>query len=354
MSLLMKKHFLTFSLIPNIFRFSSIINFLFFLNLIFSSHEYIHSQNTINDIQIVKVDSVLSLDTNELKIEKSVVLPLFQLIDRDTIAMGPNDELITDHYSAFGKPQVYDALHSFNYRRSDKFGGYINDKVNAGLERIRHKGFKSDIKKLYIQIDPLTLTVYWFAVVGPSKDRFSYIRIDSRGSAGGYLKAVEKQLPRMHGLYPDFVPVKFLEFKEDVIACYSWDGKSLDNYCSFVNIEQHFFKYRKRYDDEISLKYESRLDEIFGESIEKDNIREDSIFPSDSISKLEFPLSESKPIEKKEIKKKKTLTRNYRVKSGDTLSEIADKFNTTVSKIKKTNHLKSDNLQIGLLLKIPK
>jgi LysM repeat protein len=95
---------------------------------------------------------------------------------------------------------------------------------------------------------------------------------------------------------------------------------------------------------------------VFGttDSIEKDNIREDSIFPSDSISKLEFPLSESKPIEKKEIKKKKTLTKNYRVKSGDTLSEIADKFNTTVSKIKKTNQLKSDNLQIGLLLKIPK
>jgi hypothetical protein len=349
----MKKHFLTFSLIPTLLRFLSIINFLFFLNFILFPQKFVFSQNTISNIQIVKVDSIISSDSAELNSVKTIVLPLFQLIDRDTIAIGPNDELITDHYSAFGKPQVYDALHSFNYRRSDKFGGYINDKVNAGLERIRKKGYKSDVKKLYIQIDPLTLTVFWFAVVGPSQDRFSYVRIDSRGSAGGYLKAVEKQLPRMHGLYPDLVPVKFLEFEEDVIACYTWDGKSLDNYCSFVNIQQHFFKYRKRYDDEISLKYESKLDEIFGEPIEKETIKKDLKAPNDSLSNEEFYHTESKPIEKKEIKKKKTLTKNYRVKSGDTLSEIADKFNTTVIKIKKTNQLKNDQISIGQFLKIP-
>ena len=42
----------------------------------------------------------------------------------------------------------------------------------------------------------------------------------------------------------------------------------------------------------------------------------------------------------------------YIVKRGDTLSGIAQKHKTTVSKLKKLNHLKSDNLQIGQKLKL--
>ena len=42
----------------------------------------------------------------------------------------------------------------------------------------------------------------------------------------------------------------------------------------------------------------------------------------------------------------------YFVKKGDTLSGIAQKHKTTVSKLKKLNHLKSDNLQIGQKLKL--
>jgi LysM repeat protein len=264
--------------------------------------------------------------------------------------MGPNDELIFDQYTALGKPGVYDALHSFNYRRSDKFGGYINDKVNAGLERIRQKGFKSDIKKLYIQVDPLTLTVYWFAIVGPSRDGFSYVRMDSRGSAGGYIRAVQKQLPRMHKLYPDLEPVKFLEFNENVIVCYTWDGKMLDNYCSMLNIQQHFFKYRKRYDDEKTLKSESILDVMFQEDLKQDTTKVQDIDSTTTQIKIN---NESKVIDQKVIPKKKPTTRYYKVKSGDTLSEIAEKYHTSVAKIKKTNNLRGDNLRIGQLLKIP-
>ena len=43
----------------------------------------------------------------------------------------------------------------------------------------------------------------------------------------------------------------------------------------------------------------------------------------------------------------------YTVKSGDTLSRIAVDYNTTVSAIKKTNNLTSDNLKIGQKLQIP-
>jgi LysM repeat protein len=42
----------------------------------------------------------------------------------------------------------------------------------------------------------------------------------------------------------------------------------------------------------------------------------------------------------------------YTVKKGDTLSGIAQKNKTTVSKIKKLNQLKSDNIQIGQKLRV--
>lgn len=334
----------------SIVSYLSFLNFLFFLNLFFHSQFQVYGQNVRSEIFEYKDSFIVKKDTILIDSHPDLVIPLFQRIDKDTIFLGPNDELIFDQYTALGKPGVYDALHSFNYRRSDRFGGYINDKVNAGLERIRQKGFKSDIKKLYIQIDPLTLTVYWFAIVGPSRDGFSYVRMDSRGSAGGYIRAVQKQLPRMHKLYPDLKPVKFLEFNENVIVCYTWDGKMLDNYCSMLNIQQHFFKYRKRYDDEKTLKSESLLDVMFQEDLKQDTTKVQDIDSTTTQIKIN---NESKVIDQKVIPKKKPTTRYYKVKSGDTLSEIAEKYHTSVAKIKKTNNLRGDNLRIGQLLKIP-
>ena len=43
----------------------------------------------------------------------------------------------------------------------------------------------------------------------------------------------------------------------------------------------------------------------------------------------------------------------YTVVSGDTLSKIARKYNTTVDEIKKLNYLKNDNLSIGQIIRIP-
>ena len=42
----------------------------------------------------------------------------------------------------------------------------------------------------------------------------------------------------------------------------------------------------------------------------------------------------------------------YKVKSGDSLSNIAIKYNTTVSKLKSLNGLKSDLIRVGQTLKI--
>ena len=46
-------------------------------------------------------------------------------------------------------------------------------------------------------------------------------------------------------------------------------------------------------------------------------------------------------------------TINYSVKKGDSLYKIANMYNTTISEIIKLNNLKTNNLSIGQLLKIP-
>lgn len=258
--------------------------------------------------------------------QKVLVIPPFQLINPDTLNLGEHDELVCDSYTALGMPYVYDALHSFNARRMDKFGGYLNVKINQGLESIRKKGFNSDVKHLYIQINPKTLTVHWVAVLGPSEDGKCYVRVDSRGSAGGGLPAVNKQLPRMHNLYPTLTSMKLLEFNENVIKCFDWNGNRLDSACSVVNIQQHFFKY---YDSQVG----------------------NSITLEDYVAKYPYTTDgELLPGTKKFVAPK---YRTYKVKSGDSLSTIAAKYHTTVSKIKKANGLRSDLIQIGQILKIP-
>jgi membrane-bound lytic murein transglycosylase D len=68
--------------------------------------------------------------------------------------------------------------------------------------------------------------------------------------------------------------------------------------------------------------------------------------------KISAPSSEEKYSSPAKSKSSKTYL-TYKVKSGDTLSEIAGKFDgTTVEKIKTLNKLKRGSLQPGMLLKI--
>ena len=266
-------------------------------------------------------------DTIAIPTKSTITIPPFNRINPDTLKIGINDEIVFDSYCALGMPAVYDALHSFHSRRMDKFGGYINWKINKGLENIRKKGFKSDIKNLYIQIDPKTLTVYWIAVVGPSTDGKCYVRFDSRGSAGGGVRAVENQLPMMHSYYPTLNDVKVLEFNENVIKCFDWNGNPVSSYSSYVNIRQHFFKY-----------YDLQVDA--------------SITLEEYTKKYPYNTEGANlPGKKKPVVKSRQ--RKYKVKSGDTLSEIAQKYHTSVSKIKKANGLRSDLIRTGQVLKIP-
>lgn len=276
-----------------------------------------------------QVDGSQFSDTTVIPAKVLLVVPPFQRILADTLSIGEFDELVIDSYCARQMPAVYDALHSFQTRQMDNFGGHLNDKVNLGLENIRKKGFKSDLKQFYIQIDPQTLTVYWIAVVGPSIDGKCYVRVDSRGSAGGGLPAVLKQLNRMHGYYPTLAEVKFYELNEDVIKCFNWNGDTLKEFTSFVNIQQHFFKY---------------ADAQIGLSISLEEYTKKYPF---HISGNNLPGTKNRPPVTYNSKK-------YKVKSGDTLSEIAQKYHTSVAKIKKANGLRSNTIQIGQVLKIPR
>ena len=262
--------------------------------------------------------------------KKLIEIPPFQLLNPDTIPLGEHDELICDSYTALGQPWVYDALHSFNSRRMDKFGGYLNVKINEGLAEIRKKGFNSDVKKLYIQIDPTTLTVFWTAVVGPSTDGRCYVSVDSRGSAGGGLPAVMKQCPRMHRIHTGLKPVKLLEYNENVIQCYDWHSNRLDSVCRYVNIQQHFYKY-----------YDPRIGNLISV---QDYAKQESTTVSESVPTNPVKKTTASP----------ASYRKYTVKSGDTLSQIAEKYHTSVSKIKKVNGLRSDMIRAGQTLKIPK
>jgi LysM repeat protein len=265
---------------------------------------------------------------------KIIEIPPFALLNPDTIPLGEHDELICDSYTALGQPWVYDALHSFNSRRMDKFGGYLNVKINDGLAEIRKKGFNSDLKKLYIQIDPKTLTVFWTAVVGPSTDGRCYVSVDSRGSAGGGLPAVNKQCPRMHRIHAGLRPVKVLEYNENVIQCYDWHSNPLDTICRYVNIQQHFYKYADpRIGNLISL-------EDYTKS-EKEAANTTLI-----ASTTAAPAKKAAPVT--------SNYKKYKVKSGDTLSQIAEKQHSSVSKIKKANGLRSDMIREGQILKIPR
>lgn len=264
---------------------------------------------------------------------KLIEVPPFTLMNTDTIALGVNDFLVCDSYTAMGQEWVYDALHSFNTRRMDKFGGHLNEKINLALAEVRMNGYNSDLKKLYIQIDPQTLTVFWTAVVGPSEDGRCYVSVDSRGSAGGGLPAVMKQCPRMHRIHENQVPVKLLEFNENVIQCYDWSGNKLDTITKYINIQQHFYKY---YDPRIGNTI--TLAEYDNPSTQSNNVN--SIAMTTAI-----------PPKKKVATV--SSTRKYTVKSGDTLSQIAEKFHTTPSKIKQANGLRSDMIRAGQTLKIP-
>lgn len=299
---------------------------VFWLWYDFSNFEFVKNNTVLFLSFFFNLFVSLQLGAQVQLLNQVIEIPPFSLLNPDTLRLGPHDEVIFDSYVALGMPSAYDALHSFNARSVDNFGGYINSKVNKGLEDIRKQGFNSDLKQLYIQINPQTLTVYWTAVVGPSEDGRCYVRLDSRGSAGGGLGAVTPQIQRLHTYYPTLQPVLLKDFNEDVIQCYDWSSRPLDSICKYINIRQQFYKY---YDAQVGT----------------------AIDLAAYVEKYPYTTKgEELPGVKKYVK---PTYRTYKVKLGDNLSKIAVKQHSTVAKIKKANGLRSDFIREGQILKIP-
>lgn len=130
-------------------------------------------------------------------------------------------------------PNRADALHSFQSRRSDGFGGKMSTKINEALRKMYRYGTNPDIYGIKINVDSKKYRVDWEATLGPSKDGKAYVGISTAGSTGA--NANERA-------------------KAQIAALKTWvsDGGDYTLVLDFVNpkskgnyIRQFFYKYTK-------------------------------------------------------------------------------------------------------------
>ena len=81
-------------------------------------------------------------------------------------------------------PNRVDALHSFESRKSDGFGGKMSTKIKEAMMKLYQKGINPDVSDVKIDIDSVNYKVKWSARVHESKDGKAYIGITTFGSAG--------------------------------------------------------------------------------------------------------------------------------------------------------------------------
>jgi hypothetical protein len=93
--------------------------------------------------------------------------------------------LVKGEYSVpEGTSNRVDALHSFESRKSDGFGGRMLTKMEDAMMKLYNRGINPDVKDIKINIDSTNYKVKWSAKVVPSKDGKAYIGMSSVGSAG--------------------------------------------------------------------------------------------------------------------------------------------------------------------------
>ncbi len=80
-----------------------------------------------------------------------------------------------------------DALHSFQSRKSDDFGGRMNDAIILASLEIYEKGINPYVKSLKVEFSPNKTSgpkVIWEAIITESPDGKAYVGFSSRGGAG--------------------------------------------------------------------------------------------------------------------------------------------------------------------------
>lgn len=78
-----------------------------------------------------------------------------------------------------------DALHSFERRKSDGFGGRMSTKIKEALVKMYEQGINPDVTDLKVNVDAKNYKVTWEATIEPSKDGKAYTGFMTFGSAGG-------------------------------------------------------------------------------------------------------------------------------------------------------------------------
>lgn len=126
-----------------------------------------------------------------------------------------------------------DALHSFQSRKLDGFGGKMSTKINEALRKMYRFGMNPDIYEIKINVDSKKYRVDWEATLGPSKDGKAYVGMSTAGSTGSNADARAKQ---------------------QIPALKTWvdDGGDYTLVLDFINpkskgnyIRQFFYKYTK-------------------------------------------------------------------------------------------------------------
>lgn len=101
-------------------------------------------------------------------------------------------------YSAKGQKNPGDALHSFERRKSDGFGGRMSTKVKEKLLEVYKAGVNPDITNIKINVDSKNLFVEWEVTIDESTDGKAYMGLSTVGSAGGGAdRRAERQIKRL-------------------------------------------------------------------------------------------------------------------------------------------------------------
>jgi hypothetical protein len=148
---------------------------------------------------------------------------------------------VTGEYSP--KPGDWDGMHSFQSRRSDGFGGKMNDIVNDALIKYYDDEQKNpSISKIEITMDESAWKVKWKCIIEESKDGKAWIGLTSRGGAGhptgafGSINRAQRQIDdKIKKLSSEFNEPD-LETKQ--ILDYNYDSKN-----SNIHIRQIFVMY---------------------------------------------------------------------------------------------------------------
>ena len=98
----------------------------------------------------------------------------------------------TYHADLAPKGNLGDALHSFQSRRDDDFGGRMNDAIILASLELYEKGINPFVKSLKVSFSPNASTgpdVNWEAIITESPDGKAYVGFNSRGGAGAGSKS---------------------------------------------------------------------------------------------------------------------------------------------------------------------